>query len=182
MPGYRLQRVCSNAFSLDRSGVYCSLQLGETYTDKAYENDVALGARIEYLSNPDEVRKIFPASVNIAVPEHARGYLNRDGGWAFASQGISRMMDKVTALGGKILPGKPVSELLKTDGRTTGVRCEDGSVFDADLVVLSAGSWTASAFPELSMQEQCLATGCVRRRSAPSTLYTSRDQRALNLA
>ncbi|KAI0332963.1 FAD dependent oxidoreductase [Cubamyces sp. BRFM 1775] len=141
------------------SGVYCPLQLGETYTDKAYENDVALGARIEYLSSSDGVRKIFPPSVNIAVPEHARGYLNRDGGWAFASQGISRMMDKVTSLGGKILPGKPVSELLKTDGRTTGVRCEDGSVFDAHLVVLSAGSWTASAFPELSMQEQCLATG-----------------------
>ncbi|KAL7277840.1 hypothetical protein ACG7TL_008785 [Trametes sanguinea] len=144
------------------SGVYCALSLGETYTDKAYENDVALGARIEYLSGPDAVRQVFPPSVNISVPEHARGYLNRDGGWAFASQGISRMMDKVTALGGKLIPGKPVAELLKTDGKTTGVRCEDGSVFEADLIVLSAGSWTASAFPELSLQKTCLATGqCV---------------------
>ncbi|KAJ2979310.1 hypothetical protein NUW54_g11156 [Trametes sanguinea] len=36
------------------------------------------------------------------------------------------------------------------------------TVFEADLVVLSAGSWTASAFPELSLQKACLATGqCV---------------------
>ncbi|CDO77050.1 hypothetical protein BN946_scf184403.g25 [Trametes cinnabarina] len=144
------------------SGVYCALSLGETYTDKAYENDVALGARVEYLSGLDAVRRVFPPTVNIAVPEHARGYINRDGGWAFASQGISRMMEKVTALGGKIIPGKPVAELMKTDGKTSGVRCEDGSVFEADLVVLSAGSWTSSAFPELSLQRNCLATGqCV---------------------
>ncbi|KAI0629034.1 FAD dependent oxidoreductase [Trametes polyzona] len=141
------------------SGVYCPLKLGETYTDKAYENDVALGARIEHLSGPDAVRKAFPPSVNLAIPENARGYLNRDGGWAFASQGVSRLMDKITSLGGKIVPGKPVAELLRADGKTTGVRCEDGSSFEADLTVLAVGSWTASAFPELSLQTRCLATG-----------------------
>ncbi|KAI0359664.1 FAD dependent oxidoreductase [Trametes cingulata] len=141
------------------SGVYCPLRVGETYTDKAYENDVALGARIEHLSDPDAVRKVFPPSVNIAVPEHARGYLNRDGGWAFASQGITLIMEKVTALGGKIIPGKAVAELLKNEGKTTGVRCEDGSIFEGVLVVLSVGSWTASAFPELHLQDRCLATG-----------------------
>ncbi|KAI0365586.1 FAD dependent oxidoreductase [Pilatotrama ljubarskyi] len=141
------------------SGVYCPLSLGEAYTDQAYENDVALGARIEHLSDPEAVRKVFPPSVNVAIPEHARGYLNRDGGWAFASQGIALMMEKVASLGGKIVPGKPVAELVKSDGKTTGVICEDGSVFEADLVVLSVGSWTASSFPELHLQDRCLATG-----------------------
>ncbi|KAI8973989.1 FAD dependent oxidoreductase [Trametes punicea] len=139
---------------------YCNVW--SVLLSSTYENDVALGARIEYLAGPEAVRKVFPPSVSISVPEHARGYLNRDGGWAYASQGISRMMDKVIALGGKIVPGKPVEELTKNNGTTTGVRCQDGSVLEADLVVLSAGSWTASAFPELSLQEQCLATGqCV---------------------
>ncbi|KAI0827898.1 FAD dependent oxidoreductase [Trametes gibbosa] len=141
------------------SGVYCPLQLGEAYTDKAYENDVALGARIEHLSDPDSVRNVFPPNVSVAIPENARGYLNRDGGWAFASQGIRRLIDKVTALGGKIVPGKTVVELLKNGTKTVGVRCKDGSIFEADLTVLAVGSWTASAFPELSLQAQCLATG-----------------------
>ncbi|OJT01951.1 L-pipecolate oxidase [Trametes pubescens] len=141
------------------SGVYCPLVVGEEYTDKAYENDVAAGARIEHLSGADAIRKVFPPGVSVAVPENARGWLNRDGGWAFASQGITRLMDRVTSLGGKIVPGKAVAEFLKKDGKTTGVRCEDGTVFEADLTVLAVGSWTASAFPELSLQTQCLATG-----------------------
>ncbi|KAI0776306.1 FAD dependent oxidoreductase [Trametes elegans] len=144
------------------SGVYCPLKVGELYTDKAYENDVTLGARIEHIGDADAVRKVFPPSVTIHVPDNARGYLNRDGGWAFAAQGIQTLMDRVTASGGHIIPGKPIIDLLKTDGKTTSVRCEDGTTYDADLVVLSVGSWTASAFPELHLQGQCLATGqCV---------------------
>ncbi|KAI0665651.1 FAD dependent oxidoreductase [Trametes maxima] len=141
------------------SGVYCPLQAGETYTDKAYENDVTLGARIENISDAEAVRKVFPSGVSVSIPEHARGYLNRDGGWAFASKGVRLLMDKVSTRGGSIVPGKAVSALLRTDGKTTGVACADGSTLEADLVVLSVGSWTASAFPELSFQNQCLATG-----------------------
>ncbi|KAH9856011.1 FAD dependent oxidoreductase [Lenzites betulinus] len=141
------------------SGVYCPLQLGEAYTDKAYENDVVLGARVEHLSDPDAARNVFPPSISVAIPEHTRGYLNRDGGWAFASQGIRHLMEKVSSLGGKIVPGKAVAELLKEDTKTVGVRCEDGTIFEADLTVLAVGSWTASTFPEVSLQTQCLATG-----------------------
>ncbi|ESK93652.1 fructosyl amino acid oxidasesarcosine [Moniliophthora roreri MCA 2997] len=35
----------------------------------------------------------------------------------------------------------------------------DGSVFEADLVVIATGSWTPSAFPDLGLGEKCLATG-----------------------
>ena len=131
----------------------------DIYIDKAYANDIAHGARVEMLRNPEAVRTIFPAGVGVSLPENARGFLNRDGGWASASQGVQRMMDKVTALGGNILPGKAVVELLKADGKAIGIRCADGSVFDADLVILAAGSWTASAFSDLGLDGQCLATG-----------------------
>ncbi|OBZ69672.1 L-pipecolate oxidase [Grifola frondosa] len=144
------------------SGVFCPLLGNDSYTDQAYVNDIALGARIENLENASAVRSVFPPGVKIGLPEEVTGYLNRDGGWAFAEEGVSRLMSKVLALGGQIIAGKQVVELLRANGSTTGVRCSDGTVFDADLIVLSAGSWTASSFPSLDLGQKCLATGqCV---------------------
>ena len=142
-----------------RSGVYCALAHTDTYTDRAYDNDVAVGAAVELLSKPEAIRSAFPSTARVSFPDHARGYINRDGGWAFASQGIERMMDKVASLGGKIIPGKAVSELRRSDGKVSAVRCADGSEYAADLVVLATGSWSASSFPGLGLDTKCLATG-----------------------
>lgn len=131
----------------------------DSYTDQAFENDKAVGAAVEALLNPIHIRSVFPATANVSLADNARGFLNRDGGWAFASQGIQRMMDKVTALGGTIVAGKAVSELHRSNGRVSIVRCADGSAYDADLVVLATGSWTASTFPDLGLDTKCLATG-----------------------
>lgn len=87
------------------------------------------------------------------------GYLNRDGGWAAATQGVSAMMSRVTALGGTILSDKGVSKLIREDGKTTGVLCSDGTTFNADMVILATGSWTASAFPELNLNSNFVSTG-----------------------
>lgn len=137
------------------------MQGGDSYIDKAFENDIAHRARVVTLENPDAIRAIFPTGLNLSLPHDARGFLNYDGGWAFASQGIERMMYKVSALGGKIIPGKTVAELLRNngDGTVTGIRCTDESVLYANIIVLAAGSWTASAFPDLGLDGQCLATG-----------------------
>jgi len=98
----------------------------------------------------------------------AHAYINYDGGWAHAEAGVARAMERVRALGGKVLAGKKVVELLKeslTDGnfsqtqQTRGVRCEDGSEYTADIVVLATGAWTALDFPSLLLNEKCLATG-----------------------
>ncbi|KAI0753075.1 FAD dependent oxidoreductase [Daedaleopsis nitida] len=141
------------------SGVYCAMQGRDSYIDEAYKNDLAHGARVDTLESAEAVRAIFPENVNVALPEDARGFLNHDGGWAFASQGVARMMEMITSLGGKILAGKAVVELARASGRVVGVHCADGSVFDTDLLVLSVGSWTASGFPDLGLDGQCLATG-----------------------
>ncbi|PCH35627.1 FAD dependent oxidoreductase [Wolfiporia cocos MD-104 SS10] len=141
------------------SGVIVLLAGTGSYADQAYVNDIKLGARIEPLKNAEELRSAFAPGVVTASFEGRTGYLNRDGGWTYATQGITLMMDKVTKLGGRILPGKAVTCLVGADGRTTGVECSDGTVYSADLVVLSAGSWTASSFPSLHLGEKCLATG-----------------------
>ena len=68
-------------------------------------------------------------------------------------------MSQVIALGANIHTNKCATELIRKDEKTIGVRCTDDSEYYADLVILSTGSWTPSSFPELNLQEQCLATG-----------------------
>ncbi|KAF8161269.1 FAD dependent oxidoreductase [Crassisporium funariophilum] len=147
--------------SYHESGVLVlgSSNSGETYVDQSYKNDIALGAVVEPLDSSDSIRSIFPPQVQTASFEQCTGYLNRDGGWANARQGLSIMLREVVDLKGKVLPGKGVSKILRRDGRTTGVQCVDGSVIKSALVIIATGSWTPSAFPELDLGRVCLATG-----------------------
>lgn len=103
----------------------------------------------------------FPAGVPVATFAHQSGYLNYEGGWANAAQGIFLLIKKVIALGGVIKSGKTVMELLRRNGKTSGVKCSDGTIFSAETVILAAGSWTAASFPVLDLGKQCLATGYV---------------------
>ena len=91
--------------------------------------------------------------------EGVKGFLNRDGGWAFAAQGITKMTECVLSMGGKVIGGKDARGLSKVGGRTTGVKCSDGTTMNADLVVIASGSWTASSFTDLDLENSCLATG-----------------------
>ncbi|KAH9921920.1 FAD dependent oxidoreductase [Amylocystis lapponica] len=141
------------------SGVFVRLTGGGAYADGAYISDKAIGARVESLPDAAAIRSVFPPGVPLAPFADSSGYLNRDGGWANASQGVAILISKVAALGGRVIPGKPVAKLLKTNGTTTGVACADGTAYPADLVVLSAGSWTASSFPALKLGDKCLSTG-----------------------
>jgi len=59
----------------------------------------------------------------------------------------------------KIIGGKNATELIRQGQKTTGVRCSDGTVFEADLVVLATGSGTGSSFPNLSIGNIFQATG-----------------------
>ena len=54
-----------------------------------------------------------------------------------------------------------MSELCRSDGRVSAVRCADGGVYGTDIVVLATGSWLTSTFPELGLDTNCVATGYV---------------------
>ncbi|KAF8622651.1 hypothetical protein AX15_006762 [Amanita polypyramis BW_CC] len=132
---------------------------GRTYIDESYRNDVSLGARVKELTGPDAIRGVFPETVRMASFGNQKGYINYDSGWADAGQGLSLMIRKVKALGGHFITGKSFSGLIREGGRTVGVSCADGSTYEAALVILSLGSWTASALPDLGLEGKCLATG-----------------------
>lgn len=72
------------------------------------------------------------------------------------------MTMKVIELKGKVVAGRDVCKLIRGDGKTTGVQCRDGTIFDASLVVIATGSWTASSFREMDFKKSFLATGCVQ--------------------
>lgn len=133
-----------------------------SYADEAYENDRALGASVQEFADGAALRAAFPAQVPTAQFEGCAGYLNRDGGWANAGQGLALLIDEVQALGGTIIPGKNASKIIRApeSGRSTGVQCDDGTVFNASLIVLATGSWTPYAFhDQLDLERMCLATG-----------------------
>ncbi|KAI0042630.1 FAD dependent oxidoreductase [Auriscalpium vulgare] len=142
------------------SGVLVVGSRDETpYASKGYENDAAIGARIIDLPTTDAIRSVFPAGVKLGGFNEVSAYLNKDGGWAFAAQGVARMTAKVVEMGGRVEAGVNVTGLARKDGKTVGVVCRDGKTIDADVVVAAAGSWTASTFAELELGDRCLSTG-----------------------
>ena len=145
-----------------RSGVFVIRSSGTStgaYSDASYENDRILGARITDLVTPAAVRGVFPPGVRTGAFEGMVGYLNADSGWAAAAQGVEILLKRVRATGAVVVPGKAVDGLVKSGGKTTGVKCKDGSSYDAGLVVVASGSWTPSSFPKLDLKGKCLATG-----------------------
>ncbi|KAF7979042.1 hypothetical protein HWV62_44039 [Athelia sp. TMB] len=144
------------------------------YMIKAYENDRTLGCRAEFYPDPKAIRSAFSNSVPISSLDDYFAYLNRDGGWASSAQGVKIMIDMVRAKGGSVITGKGATKLLRKDGKTSGVKCADGTTYDADLVVLAAGSWTASAFSDLNLHGKCLATG-----QSVATIQLSREAAAV---
>ena len=139
-----------------------------SYSDAACDNDRALGAHIVDFPDAASIASAFPHDVPISSFEGQSAYLNHDGGWAAAALGVERLLAEVRRLGADVLPGKQVVGLI-TEGegyqaRTVGVRCKDGEEVRAERVVLAAGAWMASTFPELALQLRCLPTGCVRSR------------------
>lgn len=144
------------------------LNLGDAYTEQSIVNDLKHGAKVERLVSPASIRAQFPLDLHssgrlgtfTSLDVSSTSYINHDGGWAEAERAVSLLMDHVKKRGVKVLPGKVVQKLVKDErGQTTGVRCADSSEYEANVVVLALGSWTASTFPSLNLKGKCLATG-----------------------
>ncbi len=137
---------------------------GGTYTDEAYKSDIAVGSRVQALHNGNAIRTCFPPCVPAAAFDGCTGYLNQDGGWVNAGESLTLLLRKIEDLGGKILPAKQVSHLIRHKAghgarKSIEIQCSDGTLVHAELVVVATGSWTQSTFPELGLSSICIATG-----------------------
>ncbi len=136
------------------------------YADESFVNDLDLGCVLVPLPDPKSIRSAFPSEVRIGsfekdnlTSQRRTGYLNRDGGWADAGQGVRILLSQVQKLGALICPGQSVAKINQSGGKTNGVTCTDGTIYEAELVIIATGSWTPSAFPDLNLHGKCLATG-----------------------
>ncbi|TFK20780.1 FAD dependent oxidoreductase [Coprinopsis marcescibilis] len=130
-----------------------------TYAEGAYLNDIAIGGRVSSLLSGKDISSVFPSTISLGSFENKSGYLNRDGGWANAGQGLEIMIGKVRSLGGNIYSGKQVEKIVVEQGKCKAVVCSDGSHYAAEVVVIATGSWTPSVFPDLNVKDAFLATG-----------------------
>lgn len=129
-----------------------------SYAELALQNDIDHGVRVKRLSGSADLLPHFPADIKLGprMLSGFEGYLNLDGGWANAKQGVELAMAKVRELGARFEPNKRVCGLA-SDGR--GVTLEDGTETRARLIVIASGSWTPSAFPGLGVTQRIVATG-----------------------
>jgi sarcosine oxidase / L-pipecolate oxidase len=161
-----LSPKCIRTKSISRSGVLVLGAQESSYQGQAYQHDLDIGANLRSYDTASDIQSAIPDSVpKKSSFEGVSGYLNLDGGWAESAVGVERLMAEVQGLGGTIVAGFPVENLIRRDGKTGGVQSKDGRVEEADHVILAAGPWTATTFAKdldtLNLETRCLATGYV---------------------
>lgn len=111
-----------------------------------YEN-VKHEPGVRYLDDPEEIRQSLATKQNVPVvpiPKEERSYVNPVGGWAWASKAVEKLYERIIPLGGKIVAGAELEDLI-VDGKTVrGVRTKDGKEYRADKTIVCTGSWTAA--------------------------------------
>jgi glycine/D-amino acid oxidase-like deaminating enzyme len=98
----------------------------------------AAGYRGDYLTDPDEIRKIIPdLSLNGVL---GAGW-TADDGYFDATMISNTFVKKMRANGAKVLTGTKVEKVHTSGGRVTGLETSKGS-FDFDVIVDASGPWT----------------------------------------
>jgi sarcosine oxidase/L-pipecolate oxidase len=169
--------VSDPILSFHRSGFLVASPDSTAYGSLSLKNDLAAGARVERISTPEELQaaKIFPEGLELGDLLNPPMLHNFEGGWAEAAEGVKRCIELVREMGGKVIGGKKAVGVTRGEGeggKVNGVRFEDGSVMDADIVVLATGSWTAPSFPDLKLDKHVFASGCVHTPAYTSSQLT----------
>ena len=115
-------------------------------TDKEVEDVIktgialatAAGYRGDYLTDPDEIRKIIP---DLSLDGVLGAGWTADDGYFDATMASNTFVKKMRANGATVLTGTKVEKVNSSGGRVTGLETSKGS-FDFDVVVDASGPWT----------------------------------------
>ena len=122
---------------------------------------VGLGNSQIILTIPDHVERAKAAGFEFAInpfkrdPKNNYGILDICGGMVYADLACRFALHKAQKLGVKFVLGGAqgtFSRLTHDDAsnkRITGVRTADGTLHEAELVIMACGGWTPSLVPEL---------------------------------
>jgi len=89
----------------------------------------------------------FPAW---STGNHVDGFYHARGGYAESSKVVVANLEWAKAEGVEVRDGFRVAALVKDGARVVGVTGEDGTVLNADEVVVATGAWVAHLVPELA--------------------------------
>ena len=115
-------------------------------TDKEVEDVIktgialatAAGYRGDYLTDPDEIRKIIP---DLSLEGVLGAGWTADDGYFDATMASNTYVKKMRANGATVLTGTKVEKVNSSGGRVTGVETNKGN-FDFDVIVDASGPWT----------------------------------------
>ena len=93
-----------------------------------------------------EIRRRFPAW---STGGYVDGYYNPEGGYAESGKVVARLIEIAQGAGVTLMAGQKFARLAmrETGARVQGIVNAEGQVFQADWVVVAAGSWTPHALP-----------------------------------
>jgi len=98
----------------------------------------AAGYRGDYLTDPDEIRKIIP---DLSLDGVLGAGWTADDGYFDATMISNTFVKKMRANGATVLTGTKVEKVNTGGGRVTGLETSKGS-FDFDVIVDASGPWT----------------------------------------
>jgi len=115
-------------------------------TDKEVENVIktgialatAAGYRGDYLTDPDEIRKIIP---DLSLDGVLGAGWTADDGYFDATMASNTFVKKMRANGATVMTGTKVEKDNSSGGRVTGLETGKGN-FDFDVIVDASGPWT----------------------------------------
>ncbi|KAJ8119093.1 hypothetical protein OPT61_g63 [Boeremia exigua] len=94
-----------------------------------------------------------------------KGYFNPEAGWVDAASATKAYLRIAESRGVKRVTGDVEEFLLRNDGEgLAGVRLQDGTVLEADKVVVAAGAWTSGLISPLEDKLNLADKDCVERQ------------------
>lgn len=156
------------------SGVFVPFsKTNPVYVREAYENDISQGARVSEFRTETDARQVFPEGVPLGVDfstaegtsgkPDLKAYMNHDGGWAESGRSLDVLLERVRAMGAKVFADKEVSGTIQAQSdrlndpradAVAGVRCADGSGYEASVVIVAAGAWTPMLMQRWGLESQ----------------------------
>lgn len=137
------------------------------FKNKALINEAMPKAVV--LRQADDVIKVFPEEVRGELGEACvgfngqSGYFNPNGGWAESGNATLAVLLEAQRHGATVVPNAEAVSLVyngyvNCKPRVSGVRTSDGRVFNAEQVILAAGSWTPHVLRlfQLSLEREVL--------------------------
>lgn len=164
LPRVRRQSLISGQLLTLRTGVVLiGTERVDAYGDYVQKSlaNVSAKTKIEVLSSSEAFqRRVDPAGRGVVGPQEQRfGYYNPKGGWAHASGAVEHLYEKIAKLGGTIVAGAEVAELIYENGDVVGARSTGGKEWRAHKTIVATGSWTGSFLKDLLPEGFMVATG-----------------------